>query len=94
MSDTVLVAIISGVVSLIINIGSRILDKRDGLADDIASLSKDIKDIKKDVGELKSNDEINGDMIYQMLDHLSTNNNTGEMSRALEQYNAHFRHNE
>lgn len=36
--------------------------------------------------------EIQGDMIYQLLDHAATNNNTGEMQRALNQYNATFRH--
>ena len=36
--------------------------------------------------------EIQGDMIYQLLDHAATNNNTGEMQRALNEYNATFRH--
>ena len=36
--------------------------------------------------------EIQGDMVYQLLDHAATNNNTGEMQRALNQYNATFRH--
>lgn len=85
MSDTVLVAIISGAMSLLINLGSKYLDNKSGLA-------KDIKDIKADITELKDNDKQNGDMIYQMLDHLATNNNSGEMKRALDEYNAHFRH--
>lgn len=92
MSDTVLVALISGVVSLVINFGSKWLDKKNGLANDISLLAKDLKEIKADVSDLKSNDQINGDMIYQMLDHLATENNTGEMSRALKQYNDYFRH--
>lgn len=92
MSDTVLVAIISGVVSLAINFGSKWLDRKNGLANDINTLAKDIKDIKQDVADLKANDQINGDMIYQMLDHLATENNTGEMGRALKQYNDFFRH--
>lgn len=36
--------------------------------------------------------EIQGDMVYQLLDHAATNNNSGEMQRALDQYNATFRH--
>ena len=36
--------------------------------------------------------EIQGDMVYQLLDHAATNNNTGEMSRALSQYAAAYRH--
>lgn len=92
MSDAILVAIISGVVSLLINFGSKWLDKKNGLAKDINTLAKDIKEIKADVADLKSNDQVNGDMIYQMLDHLATENNTGEMARALKQYNDYFRH--
>lgn len=85
MSDTVLIAIISGVVSLLINFGSKWLDSKNGIA-------KDIKEIKTDISTLKENDKKNGDMIYQVLDHLATNNNTGEMKRALDQYNEYFRH--
>lgn len=86
MSDTIIVAIMSGAVSLVINFGSKWLDNRNGL-------TKDIKEIKADVAELKANDLQNGDMIYQMLDHLATDNNTGEMKRALNQYNEYYRHN-
>jgi len=85
MSDTVMVALISGAVTLITNIGFRWIDSKSGM-------KKDLADIKQDVAELKQNDQKNGDMIYQMLDHLSTNNNTGEMKRALDQYNNYFRH--
>ena len=85
MSDTVIVAIISGVVSLLVNFGSKWLDNRSGIA-------KDIKDIKSDISSLKENDKMNGDMIYQILGHLATENNTGEMKRSLDQYNEYFRH--
>ena len=36
--------------------------------------------------------EIQGDMVYQLLDHAATNNNSGEMQRCLDEYNATFRH--
>ena len=85
MSDTVLVALISGAVSLLINFGSKWLDSRNGI-------TKDIKEIKESVSELKASNQMNSDMIYQVLDHLATENNTGEMKRALNEYNAHFRH--
>lgn len=85
MSDTVLVAIISGVVSLVVNIGSKWLDRKNGL-------QKDIEEIKTGVKGLQDGNQMNSDMIYQILDHLATNNNTGEMKRALDDYNAHFRH--
>lgn len=86
MSDTIVVALISGIVSLIVNFGSKWLDRKNGLA-------ADINDIKESLDDLKQNDGIYGDMVYQMLDHLATNNNTGEMKRALNQYNAFFRKN-
>ena len=86
MSDGVTIALISGAVTLLTNVGFRWIDSKSGM-------KKDLADIKKDVGELKKNDEKNGDMIYQMLDHLATDNNSGEMKRALDQYNQYFRHN-
>ena len=85
MSDTVLVALISGAVSLLINFGSKWLDLKNGIV-------KDIKEIKNSVSELNDTNLMNSDMIYQILDHLATENNTGEMKRALKEYNAHFRH--
>lgn len=85
MSDAVLVAIISGGMSLIINLGSKYLDNKNGLA-------KDIKEIKSDVSTLRENDKKNGDMIYTMLSHMATGNESGEMKRALNEYNEYFRH--
>lgn len=85
MSDTIVVALISGAVSLLINFGSKWLDSKNGIV-------KDIKEIKNSVAELKDTNQMNSDMIYQILDHLATENNTGEMKRALNEYNAHFRH--
>lgn len=35
--------------------------------------------------------DIQGDMIYAMLSHMSTNNNTGGMKAALDKYNAFYR---
>lgn len=85
MDATVLIALISGICTLLSTIISKYIDYKSGL-------TKNIKDIKDDVSVLKKNDEVNGDMIYQMLDHLSTNNNTGQMKRALNDYNKYFRH--
>lgn len=44
------------------------------------------KEIQNDVAEL-------GDVCYQMLDHMATNNNTGGMKKALDEYNKYNRHN-
>ena len=85
METGVLIAIITSVCTALSTIISKWIDAKSGMA-------KDVKDIKDDISVLKENDKINGDMIYQMLDHLATNNNTGEMKRALNNYNAFFRH--
>lgn len=85
MESTVLIAIISGVCTLLSTVLSKWIDAKSGMA-------KDVKDIKSDLSLLKENDEKNGDMIYQMLDHLATNNNSGQMKRALDEYNSYFRH--
>lgn len=85
MDNGVLIALITGVCTALSTIISKWIDARSGMA-------KDVKDIKEDISELKKNDRQNGDMIYQILDHLASNNNSGEMKRALNQYNEYFRH--
>lgn len=85
MDATVLIALISGICTLLSTVLSKYIDYKSGMA-------KDVKDIKEDISDLKKNDEVNGDMIYQMLDHLASNNNTGQMKRALDEYNGYFRH--
>ncbi|MBQ6125682.1 MAG: hypothetical protein IJI77_01480 [Erysipelotrichaceae bacterium] len=85
MDSTVIIAIITGVCTLSSTILSKLIDSKSGMR-------KDVTDIKDDIGVLKENDRKNGDMIYQMLDHLATNNNTGGMKKALDDYNSYFRH--
>ena len=85
MDSTVLIALITGICTLLSTVLSKWIDSKSGMA-------KDVKEIKEDIGDLKKNDQVNGDMIYQMLDHLASNNNTGQMKRALNQYNEYFRH--
>lgn len=46
-----------------------------------------LNDIKKDL-------RIQGDMTYQILDHMATHNNTGGMKAALDKYNSFYRHND
>lgn len=55
-------------------------------------IEKALKPTNDKIDELRENDNKNGDMIYQILDHLATKNNTGEMKRALNEYNEFFRH--
>ena len=85
MDSTVMIALITSVCTLLSTILSKWIDSKSGMR-------KDVGEIKEDIGVLKENDKKNGDMIYQMLDHLATNNNTGEMKRALNDYNSYFRH--
>lgn len=85
MDNTVLIALISGICTLLSTVISKWIDYKSGM-------TKDVKDIKEDISILKQNDQKNGDMIYQMLDHLATNNNTGGMKKALDDYNTFFRH--
>lgn len=85
METGVLIAIITSVCTALSTIISKWIDAKSGMA-------KDVKEIKEDISQLKENDRKNGDMIYQMLDHLATNNNTGGMKKALNDYNAYFRH--
>lgn len=51
---------------------------------------KDTFDEKLD--PMKKDVEMIGDVVYQMLDHMATNNNTGNMKKALDDYNKFNRH--
>ena len=85
MSEAMTIALIGSLGALCSAVIPKLIDNHYGIG-------KDIKTIKEAIDELKNNDTQNGDMIYQILDHFATNNNTGEMKRALNDYNAHFRH--
>lgn len=51
-----------------------------------------ISKMEEKLNKMSRSVEIQGDMVYQLLDHAATQNNTGEMQRALDEYNAVFRH--
>jgi len=85
METGVLIALITSICTLLSTILAKWIDSKSGMR-------KDVTDIKEDIGVLKENDRKNGDMIYQMLDHLATNNNTGGIKKALDDYNSYFRH--
>ena len=85
MSEAMTIALIGGFVSLCTALIPKMIDHKYGIG-------QDIKQIKEDVSTLKNNDKQNGDMIYQILDHLATNNNSGGMKKALDKYNEYFRH--
>ena len=85
MSEAMTIALIGACVSLGTAIIPKIMDNHHGWG-------KDIKDMKTSLESLKNDMKMNSDMIYQMLDHLSSKNNTGGMKAALDAYNKHFRH--
>ena len=54
---------------------------------------KEIEGLREDFQIIKKDVDNHGDMIYQMLDHMASNNNTGNMKRCLDIYNEYNRHN-
>lgn len=58
----------------------------------IKDVSNRLTKMEERIASISKAVEIQGDMTYQLLDHAATNNNSGEMQRALTQYNATFRH--
>lgn len=54
---------------------------------------KEIDGLRNDFRAMQKDVDNHGDMIYTMLDHLATNNNTGNMKRCLDAYNEYNRHN-
>lgn len=87
MSEALTIALVGSVSAIFTAIIPKLIDNHYGIG-------KDIKCIKEDVSEMKKDTSMNSDMIYQVLDHLATKNNTGEMNRALKDYNSYFRHKE
>lgn len=55
-------------------------------------VKESLQKITEKVDNISEDQKMQGDMIYQLLSHAATNNNTGEMQRALNQYNEYFRH--
>lgn len=55
-------------------------------------ISERLEKLDGKISTLSKSVEIQGDMVYQLLDHAATNNNTGEMRRALQDYSAAYRH--
>ena len=45
------------------------------------------------IDRIDQSNDIQGDMIYQILSHMATKNNTGGMQAALDKYNAYYRRN-
>lgn len=63
-------------------------DKIDELLENDKKRLDKLDDAIEDVKKIM---KANSDMIYQMLDHMATNNNSGGMKKALDKYNQIFR---
>lgn len=56
-------------------------------------VNKSIKDtFDEKLKPLKDDVSMISDVVYQMLDHMATNNNSGNMKQTLNEYNKYSRH--
>lgn len=84
MSDALIIALISSACSLAVAIIPKMMEKPN-------DFEKKLDDISKKIDQLTNDTKMNSDMIYNLLNHASTNNNTGGMKKCLDQYNEYFR---
>ena len=85
VQDLITLAAIIAAVSAIYAVASKPFKSMHDVKDSLEKITETVTDISDD-------QKMQGDMIYQLLSHAATNNNTGEMQRALNQYNEYFRH--
>lgn len=78
------IASVIGAISVIWAVISKPFKTMDELKKSVDKLTESVSDMKDDVS-------MNSDMVYQLLNHASTNNNSGGMKEALDKYNAYFR---
>lgn len=58
----------------------------------VEELKKSVDKLNETVIDMKDDVSMNSDMVYQLLNHAATNNNSGGMRDALDKYNAYYRH--
>ena len=58
----------------------------------VRDLKDSVDSLTEKVDKIKEVQDMQGDMVYQLLDHAASNNNTGGMRQALERYNEFYRH--
>lgn len=83
--DLITLAAIIGAIGVVWNFGKKPVEAMRQIQSDLTKISEKVDDIQQD-------QQKQGDMVYQLLKHAATNNNTGEMQRALDEYNEYFRH--
>lgn len=57
------------------------------------ALDSKLKPLTEKYSEMQKDIDMLGDVCYQMLSHMATDNNTGGMQKALDDYNKYNRHN-
>ena len=57
------------------------------------ALDSKLKPLNDKYDEMQKDITMLGDVCYQMLSHMATENNTGGMQKALDDYNSYNRHN-
>ena len=85
VQDIITLAAIIGAINVVWNWGKKPFEA-------MTKIQRDVEKIGEKVDDIQQDQQKQGDMVYQLLKHAATNNNTGEMERALDEYNEYFRH--
>ena len=85
VQDVITLAAIIGAITVVWNWGKKPFEA-------MKQIQRDIEKIGEKIDDVQADQQKQGDMVYQLLKHAATNNNTGEMQRALDEYNEYFRH--
>ena len=83
----VMIAGVLGAISVIYGIVSKPFKAIEDLKKSVDNMSEQVDKIDKAV-------MLHGDMIYELLEHASTNNNTGGMAEVKRRFDAEYRHNQ
>lgn len=59
---------------------------------DISDIKESLKEMNESVEKINNAVMLHGDMIYELLEHASTNNNTGGMAEVKRRFDAEYRH--
>lgn len=60
---------------------------------DISDIKDSLKEVDESVKKIDKAVMLHGDMIYELLEHAATNNNTGGMAEVKKRFDAEYRHN-
>ena len=99
----VLIGILGGIVTIYTSVRKMVKEKEADKKKEDEKEAKVLKMLSNDkehldklddaVKDIKDHLKFQGDMTYAILKHMATNNATGEMQKALDDYNEHFRKN-